>query len=229
MSCRGPAAASQAPCGPYIIPLFPEAFSETLGNNASFHCRALFDAADRAAAAVAWRTPAGRVLADGECADGGARVCVRDHVLTVLYLHAEDAGVYTCEARAGAVRDERAVSLHVRDVRVRLLPLTVTSTFVTLAWNMSSAVTNSYTLRVDELPDEEAADAVDAASGGEANATAHAAAPTPVSRSVTFTVGLKMHSYTVHGLKPRCRYRLNSLFKKDLLCTCRLGLAAPFR
>ncbi|KAK3916093.1 Leucine-rich repeat neuronal protein 1, partial [Frankliniella fusca] len=196
VSCRGPPAAAHPPCAPYIIPLFPETFSETLGNNASFHCRALFGEGEAAAAgSVTWRTQAGVELSEGQCADGAGRVCVRDHVLTVLYLHAEDAGTYTCEAR-GAGRDARAVRLHVRDVHVRLLPLTVTSTFVTLAWNMSSAVTNSYTLRVQEV-DAAAANASDA------------------SRSVTFTVGLKMHSYTVHGLKPRSRYAFTLAIQRE--------------
>ncbi|XP_026279631.1 leucine-rich repeat neuronal protein 2-like [Frankliniella occidentalis] len=195
--CRGPPAAANPPCAPYIIPLFPETFSETLGNNASFHCRALFGevpaGSPDVAATVTWQTQAGVELAEGQCADGAGRVCVRDHVLTVLYLHAEDAGTYTCEAR-GAGHDTRAVRLHVRDVHVRLLPLTVTSTFVTLAWNMSSAVTNSYTLRVQE---------VDAGNASEAG------------RSVTFTVGLKMHSYTVHGLKPRCRYAFTLAIQRE--------------
>ena len=198
VSCRGPRGPAPlpapAPCAPYILPLFPEDFSETLGNNASFHCRALPgpDPVD-----VRWRTAAGASLADGQCAgagadaDAGGRVCVRDFVLTLRYLHAEDAGTYTCTARGAAGQDARAVTLHVRDVHVRLLPLTVTSTFVTLAWNMSSAVTNSYTLRVEEL-------------GGRAEP-----------RSVTFTVGLKMHSYTVHGLKPRSRYAFTLAIQRE--------------
>ncbi|XP_034252485.1 leucine-rich repeat and immunoglobulin-like domain-containing nogo receptor-interacting protein 3 [Thrips palmi] len=210
VSCRGPPS-PQPPCAPYIIPLFPEAFSETLGNNASFHCRALFgapaagEAPAKAAAkaSVSWRTHAGVELSEGECADAAGRVCVRDHVLTVLYLHAEDAGTYTCEARAPAGQDARAVRLHVRDVHVRLLPLTVTSTFVTLAWNMSSAVTNSYTLRVEEVPE-----ATTAAPGA-------SAAPPPAPRSVTFTVGLKMHSYTVHGLKPHSRYAFTLAIQRE--------------
>ncbi|KAJ1530614.1 hypothetical protein ONE63_005494 [Megalurothrips usitatus] len=208
VSCRGPPAAAQPPCAPYIIPLFPESFSETLGNNASFHCRALFDGTAASAAttaspappAVTWRTHAGVELSEGQCADAAGRVCVRDHVLTLLYLHAGDAGTYTCEARAGAGRDARAVRLSVRDVRVRLLPLTVTSTFVTLAWNMSSAVTHSYTLRVEEAA---------AANGSAANGSA------PAARSVTFAVGLKMHSYTVHGLKPRCRYAFTLAIQRE--------------
>lgn len=216
VSCRGPPS-PQPPCAPYIIPLFPEAFSETLGNNASFHCRALFGApasssasssspSDVAAPSVTWRTHAGVELSEGECADGAGRVCVRDHVLTVLYLHAEDAGTYTCEARAAAGRDARAVRLHVRDVHVRLLPLTVTSTFVTLAWNMSSAVTNSYTLRVEEVPE---------ASTAAHDAPVASAAPPPAPRSVTFTVGLKMHSYTVHGLKPHSRYAFTLAIQRE--------------
>lgn len=191
VSCRGPRGPAPlpdpAPCAPYIIPLFPGDFSETLGNNASFHCRALPgpDPVD-----VSWRTQAGASLAEGQCTAGG-RVCVRDFVLTLLYLHAEDAGTYTCTARSAAGRDERAVTLHVRDVHVHLLPLTVTSTFVTLAWNMSSAVTNSYTLRVEEVDGR--------------------AEP----RSVTFTVGLKMHSYTVHGLRPRAQYAFTLAIQRE--------------
>lgn len=203
VSCRGPRGPAllpaPSPCAPYIIPLFPEEFSETLGNNASFHCRALPGAGPGQPLAVTWRTEAGE-LAD--CAAGGSRVCVRDYVLTLLYLHAEDAGTYTCTARSAAGKDTRAVTLHVRDVHVRLLPLTVTSTFVTLAWNMSSAVTNSYTLRVEEVP---------GSPGGPGGGRTEPQG----ARSVTFTVGLKMHSYTVHGLKPRSQYAFTLAIQRE--------------
>jgi len=162
-------------CAPFIIPLFPSDYWETLGNNATFQCRAV----GYPDVNVTWFSKDRQILADNGCV---GRVCVGDNTLTVLYLHASDAGRYTCVASNDMGSDSRTVFLHVRDVHVRLFPLTVTSTFVTLAWNMSSAVTNNYMLRVEE---EECPEA---------------------SKSVVFSVGLKMHSYTVHGLKPGARY-----------------------
>ncbi|XP_046406311.1 leucine-rich repeat neuronal protein 3-like [Ischnura elegans] len=162
-------------CAPHILPLFPAEHRATLGGNASFPCRALGAPAPK----VHWFSPGGARLLSGECS---GRACVRDHALGVRFLHREDGGAWTCVARSAAGADARAVRLLVRDVNVRLFPLAVASTFVTLAWNLSNAVSSSYALHYAEVR------------GGEA------------ARSVTFSVGLRLHSYTVHGLRPRATY-----------------------
>ncbi|XP_071440251.1 leucine-rich repeat neuronal protein 3-like [Hetaerina americana] len=171
-------------CIPYIIPLYPSVYHDVLGSNVSFHCRALGSPDIK----IHWFSKSGTRLFNNECA---GRLCVREHTLTIHYLHHEDGGAYTCVARNSVGVDARAVRLLVRDVNVQLFPLTVTSTFVTLAWNMSSAISNSYTLRYEAVGRAE-----------------HRA-------SVTFTVGLKLHSYTVHGLQPHSTYDFSLCIQRE--------------
>lgn len=170
-------------CIPYIIPLFPISYHETIGNNASFHCRAL----GKPDVKVNWFLKSGQRLYNGKCV---GRFCVADQTLTVHYLHSDDSGSYKCVARNEIGGDSRSVELHVRDINVHLIPLSITSTFVTLSWNMSSSISNSYTLRYEETAKERS----------------EILTSVPNYQSVTFSVGLKMHSYTIHGLKPGTTY-----------------------
>ncbi|PNF37812.1 hypothetical protein B7P43_G10130 [Cryptotermes secundus] len=180
-------------CIPYIIPLFPVSYHETIGNNASFHCRAL----GKPDVKVNWFLKTGQRLYNGKCA---GRFCVADHTLTVHYLHNDDSGSYKCVARNEIGEDSRSVELHVRDINVHLIPLSITSTFVTLSWNMSSSVSNSYTLRYEETLKENS-DIL--------------TTTVPNYQSVTFSVGLKMHSYTIHGLKPGTTYSFSLCIQRE--------------
>jgi Leucine-rich repeat (LRR) protein len=180
-------------CAPYIIPLFPVSYHETLGNNASFHCRALGTPDVK----VNWFSKTGQRLFNGKCA---GRLCVADHTLTVHYLHHDDSGTYKCVARNEFGEDTRTVQLHVRDIKVHLLPLSITSTFVTLSWNMSSSISNSYMLMYEEV----------------IKRSSEISTPsTPSPQSVTFSVGLKMHSYTIHGLKPGTTYSFSLCIQRE--------------
>ena len=180
-------------CPPYIIPLFPVSYYETLGNNASFHCRAL----GKPDVKVNWVSKTGQRLYNGKCA---GRLCVVDYTLTVHYLHSDDGGTYKCVARNDVGEDSRSVELHVRDINVHLLPLSITSTFVTLSWNMSSSISNSYALKYEEVVKESGKDS-------------SPSVPSP--QSVTFSVGLKMHSYTIHGLKPGTTYSFSLCIQRE--------------
>ncbi|GLH07926.1 Toll-like receptor Tollo [Gryllus bimaculatus] len=173
-------------CTPYIIPLFPTSFHHTLGNNVSFHCRALGSPDIK----VLWYSKNSERLYNGQCV---GRFCVMDHTLTIHYLHHQDSGSYTCVAKNFAGVDTRIVTLEVRDVNVNLFPLTVTSTFVTLTWNMSNSISNNYMLRYEEVR--------------------KGAKSAP--QSVTFSVGMKMHSYTVHGLKPGMTYSFSLCIQRE--------------
>ncbi|PSN52056.1 hypothetical protein C0J52_04547 [Blattella germanica] len=175
-------------CPPFIIPLFPVAFHEALGNNASFHCRALGSPDIK----VNWFSHSGQRLYNGKCK---GRLCVAEQTLTVHYLHHEDAGTYKCVARNDFGVDSRAVELHVRDINVQLVPLAVTSTFVTLSWNMSNSISNSYTLKYEEVVKN--------------------AVTTPSPQSVTFSVGPKMHSYTINGLKSGTMYAFSLCIQRE--------------
>lgn len=178
-------------CPPYIIPLFPESYYETLSNNASFQCRAL----GAPNAKVNWFSKTGQRLCNGKCS---GRLCVSDHTLTLQYLHKDDTGTYRCVARNEIGEDTRSVALHVRGVNVNLLPLSVTSTFVTLSWNMSSSVSSNYVLKYVEVVNRTLTPS------GTSNP-----------KSVTFSVGHKMHSYTIHGLKPGSTYSFSLCIQRE--------------
>ncbi len=62
--------------------------------------------------AVTWRLPHhASIVGDGECL---SRACVAGGgVLTVKYLHPEDAGRYTCMAENAYGKDQRDVTLEV--------------------------------------------------------------------------------------------------------------------
>ena len=53
-------------------------------------------------------------MADGQCVD---RLCVKEGMLTIRYLHPTDSGKYICEARSKYGQDQRQVHLNVK-VRV---------------------------------------------------------------------------------------------------------------
>ena len=53
-------------------------------------------------------------MADGQCVD---RICVKEGMLTIRYLHPTDSGKYICEARSKYGQDQRQVHLNVK-VRV---------------------------------------------------------------------------------------------------------------
>jgi hypothetical protein len=184
---------SSSSCAPYIMPLFPVSYHETLGNNASFHCRALGAPNTK----VNWFSKTGQRLYNGKCS---GRLCVSDLTLTLQYLHNDDSGTYKCVARNEVGEDTRSVALHVRDINVHLLPLSVTSTFVTLSWNMSSSVSSNYMLKYVEVVNR-------------SSEISTPSAPSP--KSVTFSVGHKMHSYTIHGLKPGSTYSFSLCIQRE--------------
>ena len=51
------------------------------------------------------------VVANGQCID---RVCVKDGMLTIRYLHPTDSGKYICEAKSKYGKDQRQVHLTVK-------------------------------------------------------------------------------------------------------------------
>jgi Leucine-rich repeat (LRR) protein len=183
-------------CSPYILPLFPEIVTVELGGNTSFQCRALAVPP----AKLTWISPSGLRLGNNVC---NGRLCVRDHALTVRFLHRDDQGQYSCFARNSVGVISRNILVEVKDPNVQLFPLTVASTFVTLSWNISSLATNSYVLRW-------------VSSGGEL----------PPARSEPFSAGPRTHSYTVRGLQPGARYSfsLHMEWDQDSIELCNIIL-----
>ena len=51
------------------------------------------------------------VVANGHCID---RLCVKDGMLTIRYLHPTDSGKYICEAKSKYGKDQRQVHLTVK-------------------------------------------------------------------------------------------------------------------
>merc|ERR1711899_659247 len=78
------------------------------------------------------------------------RACVKDNTLTVRYLHPADTGKYTCVAKNKFGKDQRKVVLNVKSEHIQIFPITVASTFVTLSWNTSGALSTGrgYILQV---------------------------------------------------------------------------------
>lgn len=164
-------------CAPYILPLFPRAHHELVGNNVSFVCRALGSFNIE----LSWLTTCGHRLTDGQC---WGRACVHDQTLTIRFIHTDDAGEYRCLVTdALGVSASRSVMLAVHIFNIHFVPLVITSTFVTLAWNMSNSMSNNYLLRYEEIHSGEGSDAA------------------------AFSVGLRGHSYTIHGLHPGKAYQ----------------------
>lgn len=143
-------------CEPHILPLFPTTETETMGRNVSWVCKAL-GSQDME---VSWRIPKRKgdtqhlgvsnnemFLANGDCVE---RMCVRDNVLTLTYLHPMDEGKYICIARNKYGQDQREVKLEVQSENIQIFPITVASTFVTLSWNTSGSLSTGrgYILQV---------------------------------------------------------------------------------
>jgi hypothetical protein len=61
------------------------------------------------------------VVANGQCID---RVCVKDGMLTIRYLHPTDSGKYICEAKSKYGKDQRQVHLTVKVICIQLSILT---------------------------------------------------------------------------------------------------------
>lgn len=99
-------------CEPYILPLFDPASVALMGKDVSWLCKAL----GSHDLELFWRLPQSdpeeaNVVTEGNCHQ---RVCVKDNILTVRYLHPADSGKYTCVAKNKFGKDQRKVVLDVK-------------------------------------------------------------------------------------------------------------------
>lgn len=69
------------------------------------------------------------VVANGQCID---RVCVKDGMLTIRYLHPTDSGKYICEAKSKYGKDQRQVHLTVKVIYIRLSVLNLETSEIIL-------------------------------------------------------------------------------------------------
>jgi hypothetical protein len=191
-------------CEPYILPLFGAHSEALMGRNVSWLCKAL----GSQDLELYWRLPqsihdedpaeeskGSNRVQEGQCQQ---RACVQDHILTVRYLHPSDTGKYTCVAKNKFGQDQRKVHLEVKSEHIQIFPITVASTFVTLSWNTSGALSTGrgYILQVQR---------------------AHYS-PTSeehIKQFVDIDVGLKMNSYTVNGLEPGVEYLFELCLRKE--------------
>ncbi|XP_065341389.1 leucine-rich repeat and fibronectin type-III domain-containing protein 4-like [Cloeon dipterum] len=152
---------AEASCAPLVLPLLPETAAVALGGSLELRCIAL--GAER----VRW------LRADDGIASDTSR-------LRLTHAGREAGGLFTCVASNALGLARRSVRVSVKDPNVRLFVLSVSATFVTLAWNMSGAA--PYVLRW----------------GADAAALDNA--------SPTFPPAPRAHSYAVHGLRPATAY-----------------------
>lgn len=174
-------------CAPFILPQFHPVIKETVTSNVSFLCHGT----GLPQPTVYWVLPDGRRLDNGMCED---RACVDKRTLTIKYLHEEDSGVYECRATNVLGEFKRSLHLEVKNINVLLFPLTVTSTFVTLAWNGSGIPFTAYQLQYGLTGDTSTETPVEG--------TWKLQGSREKRQRKTIEVGTKVNSYTVHSLTP---------------------------
>ncbi|XP_043196920.1 leucine-rich repeat neuronal protein 2-like [Amphibalanus amphitrite] len=171
-------------CAPFVLPLQERQLTAQLGDTTRLACAATGLPAPQ----LDWTLPGGGLLADGVCR---RRACLRDGTLVLLYLHAEDSGVYTCTAHSELGTARRAVHLHVRAPHVTLVPVSVTSTFVTVSWEVRGGSVDTILLQQEA-----------GYSGGNTSYLVTSAGVPP--QSFTFSRLRPAHNYTFRlGLRRR--------------------------
>ena len=102
---------------------------------------------------------------------------------------------------------------------IQIFPITVASTFVTLSWNTSGALSTGrgYILQVKRAHPSEASSASSAASAEVASGSnlEEDLAKNAVKRYMDIDVGLKMNSYTVNGLEAGIEYLFELCLRKE--------------
>ena len=162
-------------CAPRVVALFEPEYNSVLGGSLRLDCRAVGLPRPH----VDWLLPVTRKSRSG----APGHVTVTDGgTLLIDYVDGRDHGRYACVATNPHGRDERAVYVHVQNMRASVLVTSVTSTSVTVTWR-----------NVHVARDYEIAYARAAASE---NATY---------RSVA--IGAFMRAYTASDLAPLTRYR----------------------
>jgi Leucine-rich repeat (LRR) protein len=228
-------------CEPYILPLFQDHSEALMGKDVSWLCKAL----GSHDLELYWRLPhedqtsgqrpqelEANMVKEGTCHQ---RACVKDNTLTVRYLHPADTGKYTCVAKNKFGKDQRKVVLDVKSEHIQIFPITVASTFVTLSWNTSGALSTGrgYILQVKRAYPASilaAASAPQASNSKDAGASGKPTTGTSkasqvvagdesqdnnVKRYMDIDVGLKMNSYTVNGLQPGIEYLFELCLRKE--------------
>jgi len=207
-------------CEPYILPLFDNHSEALMGKDVSWLCKAL----GSHDLELYWRLPhedqqqpqgdlEANMVKEGTCHQ---RACVKDNTLTVRYLHPADTGKYTCVAKNKFGKDQRKVVLDVKSEHIQIFPITVASTFVTLSWNTSGALSTGrgYILQV-----KRAYPTAETVLAHSASSTSNSAVTPPsgnaVKRYMDIDVGLKMNSYTVNGLQPGIEYLFELCLRKE--------------
>ena len=160
-------------CGPRVVALFESEYNSVLGGCVSLDCRAVGVPRPQ----VDWLLPSLHKSAPGHV------TVTKGGTLRINYVDGHDHGRYACVATNPHGRDERAVYVHVQNMRASVLVTSVTSTSVTVTWR------NIHVARDYEI-------AYGRETGASENATY---------RSVP--IGPFMRAYTASDLAPLTRYR----------------------
>lgn len=90
--------------------------------------------------------PHGRSLSSGECYRGACIDIRHPWLLTIHHMAGRESGKYKCQALNSRGISERSFEVTVRQPRVRLIPVSVAATFITLTWRISGASVHSFFL-----------------------------------------------------------------------------------
>ena len=164
-------------CAPRVVALFESEYNSVLGGSLRLDCRAVGVPMPH----IDWLLP---LLRTSRTNGPGHVTVTSSGTLRVDYVDGRDHGRYSCVATNPHGRDERAVYVHVQNMRASVLVTSITSTSVTVTWR-NVHVAHDYEIAYGRATGVSAA-----------NATY---------RSVS--IGAFMRAYTASGLSPLTRYR----------------------
>ncbi|XP_076366996.1 uncharacterized protein LOC143255361 [Tachypleus tridentatus] len=162
-------------CGPYILPLFPLHSDQLPASTVSFVCAATGIPRPE----VMWFKENSENFTYGE----HQRLNIHNGILNIRYLHVEDSGVFVCIALNSQGNTSRSLELVVEKVNIKITPLTIASTFITLSWNMTNNFNSDYLLQYSLLGDEKVF-------------------------SKPIAMGVKIHYFTISDLEPGETYNI---------------------